>query len=59
MKEPAGLLIKVCLEEDVLALNQIDYGSFITIPNPFRQFQVQNLITPESPLKSVCFNNTE
>jgi hypothetical protein len=27
----------LCLREN-FALNQIDYGSFITIPNPLRQF---------------------
>jgi hypothetical protein len=40
--------------EGIIALNQIDYGSFITIPNPLRQFPAKNLIIPEAPLKSVC-----
>jgi hypothetical protein len=39
--------------EDILALNPMDYGSFITIPNPLRQFPVKNLIIPEASLKLI------
>jgi hypothetical protein len=41
--------------EDASSLNQIAYGSFITSPNPLKQFPAQNLIIPEARLKSICF----
>jgi len=36
-------------------LNQIAYGSFIKIPNPLKQFPVDNLIISEARLKWICF----
>ena len=54
MKEPARTMDKVFFYEDILALNAIDDGAFITIPNPRRQFPVKNLIIPEAPLNSIC-----
>ena len=56
MKEPARTINKDFLfYEDVSSLNQIDYGSFITIHNPLKQFPVQNLIIPEARVEPVCF----
>ena len=59
MKEPNRAINKdLCLRE-FFALNQIDYGSFITIPNPLEQFPVQNLITSEARIKLIGYKVLE
>jgi len=56
MKEPARATHKgLCYNREFHPQSNIAYGSFKTIPNPFKQLPAKNLIIPEAPLESICF----
>ena len=56
MKEPSRTIHKsLCIQRNVLALNKIDYGSFITIHNPLKQLPAKKSIIPEARFRSICY----
>ena len=56
MKEPARTINKgFSFKRMFYFLNKIAFGSFITSPNPLKQFPAQNLIISEAYLKPICF----
>ena len=58
MKKPVRPINKGFYFKGMFQLkNQFAHGSFITIPNPLKQFPAQNLIIPEAHLKANCFKN--
>ena len=55
MKEPGQNLNKGFFKRSVSSSNQISSSSFITTPNPLKQFSVKNFIIPEA---LGCSSNT-